>query len=149
MPGDGWSLAGLPVSGIAGLIGGQATADGLGLAAVRILGGFGFLEDLNGQLVVFPGALQAGLAGRAGLVGAVGAVALVPGGLVHGGQDRADAPVGEGDGTRSRRGGRDPAQAGADRVVLSAYPDPGQVADQADGTAGLLVIGGPSSDGGL
>src|SRR5712691_3174284 len=138
--GGGGSLAGLSVGCMAGLAGGQAGAAGFGLVAVSSPGGFGFLQDLCSQMVILLGALQAGLAGQAGLVRAVGAglgaIALVLGGLVQGGQDRADVPAGEGDGRR----GRDLDQVGAGRVVLGAFPDPGQVADEADGAADVLVV---------
>ena len=67
-------------------------------------GGLLVVQELDGQLVVGTGLLQAELAGEAGLVRAVrarlGAVSFPVAGQVQGGQDGPDLGVGERDGVQ-------------------------------------------------
>ena len=102
-----------------------------------------------GHLVVGPGGLQAALARWAGLVRAASAhlcaVALVVGGDVQHGEHGADVGAAEDDGVlpglpADGQGRRHRDEVSAGRVVLGAFADAGQVADEADGAAGVQVV---------
>ena len=108
----------------------------------------------GGEAFVGAGRVEAVLAGSAGLVRAVRAgrraVPLVVGGLIERGQD--DGHPGASDRLRVLAdGGPGLRRAGvagfgrlrevrADRCFLGAFVDAGQVADESDGAAGVLVI---------
>src|ERR1039457_5100896 len=140
---------GLRAGGEPGLRGGVGW---LGLAVGSGPGGFGGLEHAVGQLVVGLSVVEAGLAGGAGLVGAVGAhlgaVAHVVGGDIqrdqHGlplaGRDHDRVTAVRAGRLRCRRRERCRVNGGTERMVLRALVDTGQVADEKDSPAGVLVI---------
>src|SRR6185437_9596721 len=121
------SLAGLPVGGKLG------PAIRRGLAGAGSGGGLGGLEHAAGHLVEGLGVSDVDLAGGARLVGAVGAhlgaVALVVGGDIGRGEDGDGVGVSQGDRVVA-------ARSGVGGMVLGAFVDAGQVADQADGAVG-------------
>jgi hypothetical protein len=110
------------------------------------------LDELSAQVVICLGVLEARLAGQAGLAGAVGAglgaVALVVGGYVQGGQEGPDVAGRDEDGVlagwlgrrRFGPGRRDLADVGPERVVLGAFVDAREVADEQDGPGGVRVV---------
>jgi hypothetical protein len=136
-----WPLAGLPVCCRLELAGGGGGGRG-----------FGGLDQVCGEAVVGAGMLEAGPAGRTGLASAPGAgrdaVAFIVGSDVQGGQEGLDLVGRDADGVLRDRFGRCAFGRGrpglvvrAERVVLGAFIDVRQVADEQDGAAGVLVVG--------